>query len=303
MGRQSRISKVTVLIIGLIIILTGSYIAWATTHPKSSKSTNAGAAKYVSFGGGYLFNIPAKFVVDDTILPGITVIYPENSPPQAGKSLEGLYANGTVAVQPIAALKDNNVKAFQDYINNIFTVDLRQALHSASDVRLTKQGGVDAIKVFALAADGKRLRVVYAVDLTQPVMIVAKEESDALKVIGGSTEDLKTSKLKTDIDLSAQTTKDVVESLQKGDTSNVRKKGSKEFNKTMTDSKLKSELDASARYLNRSITIMGGSYNTNDFVAQLVFQPKTKDEVPVGGTVSLHKEGKAWKLQALQLPG
>lgn len=259
-------------------------------------------AKYVSLDGGYLFSIPAKYTSTGAALPGVTLTYPETLGSLNGKSLEELYKVGVVAAQPITALKDNNVKAFKDYVSDTFANDLRESVHSTVDVRYAKQGGIDALKVFALAADGKRLRVVYAINFTQPVMVVASEESDALKVVGGTIEDLEKTKYKFDIDQVVESAKSIAEMLQKQDASGLRRKATGEFNKSVSSDKLKDELKFSTSYLDRSIIVTGGSYNGKLFIAELIFEPKNKDQTPAGGVISLKKESKTWKLDALQLP-
>lgn len=276
-------------------------IAWQSLHSKSAVPTTQ-TPKYVSLGGGYLFSVPAKYTVDETIIPGVAVAYPEASPPQSGQTLVQLYDNGTVAVQPITALKDNNAKAFKEYVNGTLASELRKSTHAASDVREAKQGNIQGFRVFAISNDGKRLRAIYAVDFTQPAIMVAKDENDAMKVIGSTIEDLKKTKIKSDIDQVAQATKEIVGMIQNQDVDSVRKRSTDVFNKNETKKDLAAKLKGDTVYLNGSITIVGGSYDGKSFVTQLIFAPKVGEPATGRGTVSLKKQGDRWKLDSLELP-
>ena len=297
--KSQKISLPLLAFILLLVVGLGS-ASWQKTHPKPVPVSEVDA-KYISLGGGYLFSIPAKYTSTGAAIPGVTIVYPETLDTLNGKNLEELYKAGAVAAQPIAALKDNNVKAFKDYVSNMLAADLGKTMHSAVDVREAKQGNIPGLRVFALANDGKRLRAIYAVNFTQPVMMVASEESDALKVVGSTVEDLKKTKYKADIDLAVQAAKSVAEMLQKQDASGIRKKATAQFNKNVSKDKLAADLKG-ATYLDRSITIAGGSYNGKVFIGELIFEPKTKDQSAVSGVVSLSKQGKNWKLDGFQLP-
>ncbi len=293
--------KIYLLILILLIVVVAG-VAWQNSNAKHAKIAGI-EAKYISLGGGYIFSIPAKYVADETIIRGVTIVYPEASAPRAGENLEQLYASGTVAVQLIAALKDNNTKAFKDYTSNTLAADLRKSLQSPSDISFVKQGNVDAVKVFALANDGRHLRIIYALNLSpQPLIIVAKDESDALKIVASTMEDLKKSNLKPGIDQAAGTAKTIIERAQKQDSSGIKREGTSEFNKSVSQDKLTTDLRSSASYLSRAITIVGGSYNGKDFILQLAFEPKTKDEPSASGVLSLSKQGQDWKLNGFQLP-
>lgn len=293
--------KVSLLLVLLVIAIAIALILVIDRKPQS-QSTQVGTPKYISLEGGYLFSIPLKYAVDETVVNGVAIVYPEASPPQSGQNLEQLYGNGTVAVQPITTLKDSNVKAFKDYVNGTLASDLRKSMHAAVDVRDAKQGSVPGFRVFALTNDGKRLRAIYAVDFSQPVIMVAKDENDTLKVVGSTIEDLKKSNLKPDIDQASQAAKTILEMAQKQDSSGIKKRATEEFNRSVTNEKLKSELKSTATNLSRPITIVGASYDGKDFTAQLIFNPQTKDGAILSGIASLHKDGKIWKLQAIQLP-
>lgn len=260
-------------------------------------------AKYVSFNGDYLFSIPAKYTANGVAIPGVTIIYPEASPPQNGQSLSDLYvANGTVAVQPIAELKDNNSEAFSAYVKDVLAADLRKTFKSATDLRPAKQKGVDAIELSALGEAGKVLRVNYAANFTQPVLVVAQDRSDAFKIVNLSMEDLKKSSLKSGIDKAAQAAKEVAQRLKDQKIKELRKSGTAEFNKQKSEEQLAATLSGSSIFFQRPISIVGGLYNGEFFIAQLVFESNSPGGQPTPGIVSLQKIGKTWELDGLQLP-
>lgn len=301
MKRHWRIPrKIYLPLLGLVLVLAVG-LGYRQVWHKSTRPT-AIEAKYVSFNGGYLFSVPAKYIANGTAVPGVTIIYPEASPAQNGQSLNELYLNGTVAVQSIGELKSDNPEAFKAYVKDVLATDLRQTFKSPSDTRPAKQKGAEAAEVYALAPDGKRLRADYAIDFTQPVLVVAQDRSDTFKAVGFSMEDLKTSSLKSDIDQAAQATKEIAQKLQKQDSANLRKNATSGFKKKMTEEQLADSLNKSSQDLQRPISIVGGLYNGEFFIAQLVFEVKAEGEQPTPGIVSLQKIGKTWKLDGLQLP-
>ena len=299
----SRLSnkKIFLAVVVLVIALGVGYVMKPKKHISNSPQPGEIVAKYVSLGGDYLFSIPAKYTTNETAINGVTLVYPD-SLNISGKNLDELYKADAVAVQSISALKDDNAEAFKSYVRDTLANELRKNLHTGSDIRFAKQNGVEALKLFALTNDGKHRRAIYALNYTQPVMLVAKDETDALKIVGSSIEDYKKSKLKTDIDQAALTTKAIVEMLQKQDTSGIATQSTDDFNKNAPKDRLAGELKTADNYLKRSIIIVGGSYNSQGFAAQLMFEPVAKDQSPGSGLVSLRKQGNSWKLDALQLP-
>lgn len=284
-----------------ISAISAGYFFWRKTQTKPVEPAGENIAKYIDFKNNYLFSIPDKYAVDGTAMTGITLVYPIEMSSLGGNKLEKLYKSGVVAVEPITELKDNNIKAFQDYAKDTLAVELREELHCLSDVRPVKQNDIEAIKVFALASDGKRLRAVYTLNLSQPIKMTAQEESDALKVVGSTMEDLKTSKSKPDIDRAVQVAEDTLKLMQNQDVAGLRKKGTTEFQRNETTEELTTTLKESALYFDQSVTIAGGSYDGKLFIAQLIFEPKTTNGIRVGGVISLSKQGEEWKLEGFQL--
>jgi arsenate reductase-like glutaredoxin family protein len=258
--------------------------------------------KYVSFGGNYFFSVPAKYTADGTVIAGVTVVYPESSPLQNGQTLNDLYLKGAVAIQPIVELKDNNPEAFKNFVKDVLAADLRKTFKTATDLRPTKQKDVEAVELYAVGVGGKRLRADYAIDFTQPVLVVAQDYSEAFKTASLTMEDLKKSSLKPDIDQAAEVTKEIAQMLQKQNSTDLRKNATSEYKKKVTEKQLAESLQSSSKYLQRPISIVGGLYSGKFFIAQLVFEAATAGEQPMPAIVSLQKIGKTWRLDGLQLP-
>lgn len=290
----------SVLLISLIAV--GTYFVLQKKSDKQQNKTEiiqTDATKYVSFGGAYLFSVPAKYTVDETLISGVVIVYPEESPPKAGMSLDQLYKAGAIAVQPILELKDDDPKAFKEYVTNKLAQEFKKSTtKSTIDVREAKQGDTEALKVFALAKDGKRLKAGYAINYTKPLLMIAADETNALKIVGSTMQELKDGKVKSDIDEAAKATKAILEMIIQHNLSGLTGKSMSGLDqKTVA-----AEVEASGPLLDRSVSILGGSYNGEVFAAQISFEPKTKDQVAAGGVVSLRKDSGAWKLDALQLP-
>ncbi|MDO8591998.1 MAG: hypothetical protein Q7R60_03730 [bacterium] len=292
--------KIYLPLLALVLVLAVGF-AYTRVWHKPAKPAVVDA-KYVSFSGGYLFSVPAKYTANGTAMPDVTIIYPKASPAQNGQSLTDLYLNGTVAVQPIRELKNDDPQAFTTYAKDVLAADLRKTFKTATDLRPAKQKGVVANEVYAVGEAGKLLRANYAIDFAQPVLVVAQDRSDAFLVVGFTMEDLKKSSLKPDIDQAAQAAKETAQGLKDQKIKELRKNASSGFKKEMTEAQLADNLYKSSQYFKRPISIVGGLYNGEFFIAQLVFEASSQGDQPVAGVVSLHKEGKTWKLDDLQLP-
>ncbi|MBI2589138.1 hypothetical protein HYW35_02970 [Candidatus Saccharibacteria bacterium] len=292
--------KIYLPLLGLALVLAVG-LAYREVWHKPAKPAVV-EAKYVSFTGNYLFTIPAKYTANGTAIPDVALVYPKASSLQDGQSLNDLYANGAVAVQPIRELKNDDPQAFNAYVTGVLAAELRKTFKAATDLRPAKQKGVDAVEVSALGGAGKVFRINYAIDLAQPVLVVAQDRSDAFKAVGSSMEDLMKSNLKTDIDQAAQAAKETAQGLKDQKIKELRKNASSGFKKKTTEVQLADTLQKSSQYFQRPISIVGGLYNGEFFIAQLVFEVKAAGDQPVPGVVSLHKEGKTWKLDDLQLP-
>ena len=292
--------KIYLPLLGLALVLAVG-LAYKQVWHKPAKPATV-EAKYVSFSGNYLFTIPAKYTANGTAIPDVTLVYPKATSLKDGQSLSDLYANGTVAVQPIRELKNDNPETFNAYATDVLAAELRKTFKTATDQRPAKQKGADAVEVSALGGAGKVLRINYAINFAQPVLVVAQDRSDTFNTVGFSMEDFMKSSLKTDIDQAAQAAKETAQGLKDQKIKELRKNASSGFKKKMTEAQLADTLQKSSQYFQRPISIVGGLYNGEYFIAQLVFEAKAVGDQPVAGVVSLHKEGKTWKLDDLQLP-
>jgi len=291
--------KIYLPFLGLVLVLT-AWLIYSRVWHKSVEPAGLDL-KYVSLSGGYLFSVPAKYIANGVTMSGVTLVYPEASPPEDGQSLNDLYLQGTVAVQPIGELKDDNPEAFMTYIKDVLVADLGKIFKGATDLRPATQKDAVTAEVYALGEAGKRLRANYAIDFTQPVLVAAGDRSDAFLTVGFTMEDLKKTSLKSDIDQAAEATKDIAQKLQQQNSVDLRKNATAGFKKKMTEEKLVDTLNKSAQYLKRPINIVGGLYDGKFFVAQLVFEAKTAAEQPISGIVSLQKVDNTWKLDGFQL--
>jgi len=300
--RTSRKIYKSILGAGLfLVIIGGGYFGWKKLH-NNTQTFNADTYRYVSLGGGYIFTVPAQYTADGTALPGATLIYPKETDATNGKSLNDLFAAGAVAVQTITELKDNNPEAFNIFVKDVIAADLRKVFKSPTDTRPAKQTEAEALEVYVLGPNGKRLRANYAINFTQPIIVAAQERSDAFVTVSLSMEDLKKSRMKTDVDQAAQAAKEIAEKVKGQKGAELIKTSTTEFKKQKTNEELASMLKESTAYLDRPLTIVGGLFNNQYFIAQLVFEPSAQTEQPTVGIISLRKNGKTWELDGLQLP-
>src|SRR3989344_5568770 len=142
--------KIYLPLLGLALVLAVG-LAYKQVWHKPAKPATV-EAKYVSFSGNYLFSIPAKYTANGTAIPDVALVYPEATSLKSGQSLNELYSNGTVAVQPIRELKNDNPEAFTAYVKDVLAADLLKNFEGVTDLRLAKQKGVDAVEVSAIGA-------------------------------------------------------------------------------------------------------------------------------------------------------
>ncbi len=293
--------SLTAVLLVLVVSGIGARVYWRLHHQALMPTpVTLEHAKYISFDGNYVFSIPEKSVVDGTSLPGNTIIYPDSLSTINGLNIEQLYIAGAVVVQPITDLKDNNKKTFAEYTNGTLASSLRQVMKSATDVRQAKQGSIEANRIFAITNDGKRLRVVYAVDFTQPIAIGASQEHDLMKVVGSTVEDFQTSSIKPDIDEAVAATKQVISLIRAQDVAAITKMSTPEFRSSQTNEQLQTELKILHDQFQRSAAIAGGTYNGTTFLAQFILAPEMKEVPAARGIISLQKTGQTWSVEAIQ---
>lgn len=292
-----------IFVIGIIVIIIAATAAGYFWNKKWRPKPSAPEPfRYVNLGSGYMFTVPDQYVADGVTMPGATIVYPKSLALQKGDTFNDLYNKGVVAVEPIAELKDNNLDSFISYTQNNLASALRKLFTGLSDYKQTKQGDVAAAEIFAIEKGGKRLRANMAINFTKPILIAAADYSDAFKTVGYSMEDVKKSRLESDINQASETAKSAAEMLKNQDAKSLVKLSTSDSIKQNTEKQLSDAIKTSEAALKRPITIVGGLYNKEYFIAQLVFKGKTIDELPVLGILSLKKIGKNWKLDGLQLP-
>lgn len=173
-------------LIALIVIILASGGFWL--YQRSSgidpqTSGKFGKDYYISFDN-YYYEIPKKKAADDQIVAGAQFVY-NTSMSIKTNSLEDLYNDGAIGVQPIVPLNGDGT-AFEFYLNN--TAKPAAAASVGGEAELTITERKDGIKAAELIAkkDGQVLRRQFIVNLPQVVAVVTKDDSEAFKVIGAS---------------------------------------------------------------------------------------------------------------------
>ena len=282
----------SVALLIVLIIVGGIYWHGSNSVRKLDKP------EYLSFVGQYVFSVPKDYVVDEQSVEGIQLVY---KGAVTGKTIDQIYADNNISLQPITFLKDHKSDTFKKYVTDTFVPDAKKVLAPDVQTTFTKVDGWDVANVTVKKA-GQPLRFIYLKNGQHPVSIVSKEETDPFKKIEQSVTDVE----KTDLKQEAAPIKQAVQNIAQI----IKDKNAVQlYNQLASDQKSKNSQDQLAKllaaeevYSQGAITINGGSYTGNEFASVINFAPLNKDFKPASGLITLQKVNGQWKLKGLTLP-
>lgn len=276
-----------------VVLVAGSWLIFGRSSPKKLDQP-----EYLSFQGSYVFSVPKGMAVDAHLIQGIQLVY---SGSIAGKTIDQIYADNNVSLQPLEFIKDKKGSEFKKYINETLVPEQKQKL--APDVAATfaKKDGQDVVKV-TVKKDSKPLRFIYIKSGPHPVSIVSKEESDNFKKIEKSVTDVEKTDLKNDAGSLKQAAQTVAQQIRDKKADDLYKTAAPELRTKNTQDEITKLLAAEEVYSQGLVTINGGSYANNEFGAVIHFVPLNTDFKPASGALYFKKIDNQWKLTGLQLP-
>lgn len=291
------LSRKSLLLVLIIIIAVGAGI-YVSAHRTKPVATN-GLPEYLNFSSSYVFKIPKNYSVDAQSVPGAELIY---STPITAKTVEDVYNQNGMATQALN-LTDHSSKAFKDYVNGTYLSDLKKNLATNDvSIKFGKANGSDNAKL-TVKKNGQQTRFIFLKGGQHPVAVLAKSETDNLKVVEQTMTDVENSDLKTETDGIKKSIQSNVQLAKDQKAQELYAAAAPDLRSQTSQETLTSALKTASSYLDQNIAVSGGSYSQGIFSASLRFTPSGQDNPqPTLGAITLKKSDGQWKLQALSLP-
>lgn len=255
---------------------------------------------YLSFVGQYVFSVPEDYAVDEQAIQGLQIVLSTKTK-IAGKTIDEVYADNNITLQPAAFLKDKKGDSFKKYVNDTLVPETKQKLSTDVTASFTKSEGLDAA-VLTAKKDGKPLRFIYLKTGLHPVSIVSKEETDAFKKLEQSITDVEKTDLKNEIAPLKKAAQNTAQLLRDKNAAELYKQAAPDFRTKNTEEQISKLLAAEEVYSQGSVTINGGSYSGGEFGAVIYFIPLNTDFKSASGALYFQKIDGQWKLKGMQLP-
>src|SRR3989344_8645202 len=199
-------SRKSLLILAVVVaVLIGGW--WGFIRADIKKLDHP---EYLTFSGSYVFSVPKDYVVDEQSVVGFQLVYTGTV---TGKTLDQVYADNNISLQPITLLEDRGSDTFKKYVNDTFVPGAKKVLSSDVSTTFAKADGWDVARV-TVKKDGQQLRFIYLKNGQRPVAVITKEETTAFKTIEQSVSDVEKTDLKDEIAPLKQTVQKTAQRLR-----------------------------------------------------------------------------------------
>lgn len=256
--------------------------------------------EYLSFVGQYVFSVPKDYAVDEQAIQGLQIVLSTKTK-IAGKTIDEVYADNNITLQPAVFLKDKKGDSFKKYVNETLVPQTKQKLSADVTASFNKAEGRD-IAVLTAKKDSKPLRFIYLKNGLHPVSVVSKQETDPFKKIEQSVTDVEKTDLKKEAAPLKQAVQNVAQQLKDKKAHDLYVSTAPDFRAKNTEDQITKLLAAEEVYSQGLVTINGGSYSGGEFGAVILFVPLNTDFKPASGALYFQKISGHWKLKAMQLP-
>lgn len=281
------------LILFLLIAILGGWLIFGRSDIKKLDYP-----EYFTFSGNYVFSVPKDYAVDEQSVVGFQLVY---TGMVTGKTLDQIYADNNISLQPITLLEDQKSGTFKDYVNNTFVPGAKKVLSPDVSTTFTKVDGWDVAKV-TVKKDAKPYRFIYLKNGQHPVAVISKEETDAFKKIERSVTDVEKTDLKDEVAPLKKAFQDTSQLLRDKNAAELYKQAAPEFRSKNTQEQIAKLLEAEEVFTQGAEVINGGSYDNNEFGGVINFTPLNTDFKPAQGALYYQKINGQWLLKAMQLP-
>lgn len=285
--------KARLLFVLIIVVMAGGWFIFGRNDIKKLDYP-----EYLSFQGNYVFSVPKNYVVDEQSIQGLQLVY---SGTIYGKTLDNIYADNNISLQPLPFLKDKKGDDFKKYINETLVPQQKQELSPNTAAAFTKNDGWDEAKL-TIKKDGQPLRFMYIKTGLHPVSIVSKQETDPFKKIEQSITDVEKTDLKNEAGPLKKAVQNTAQLLRDKNAAELYKQAAPEFRSKNTQDDVSKLLAVEEVFTQGAEVINGGSYDGNVFGGIINFTPLNKDFRPAQGALYYQKIDGQWKLKGIQLP-
>src|SRR3989344_5989614 len=281
------------LLLLLVVLIAGGWLLFGRTDIKKIDHP-----EYLSFQGEYVFSVPKDMAVDAHAIQGIQIVHTGSL---AGKTIDEVYADNNISLQPVTFLKDKKGDTFKKYINETLVPEQKQKLSPDVTATFEKSNGGDVAKV-TVKKDGQPLRFIYIKNSLHPVSIVSKEETEAFKKIEQSVTDVERTDLKNEAEKLKQAAQTTAQQIKDKKAKELYASAAPQLKTKNSEAQITDLLAAEEVYSQGMIIINGGSYSSGEFGVVIYFIPLNKDFKPASGALYFKKVDRQWKLSGLQLP-
>src|SRR3989344_1957950 len=112
--------RLAILLVVLLLIGGGLYF-------KGDSIKKLDHPEYLSFVGQYVFSVPKDYAVDEQAIQGLQIVLSTKTK-IAGKTIDEVYADNNITLQPAAFLKDKKGDSFKKYVNETLVPETKQKL-------------------------------------------------------------------------------------------------------------------------------------------------------------------------------
>lgn len=254
--------------------------------------------EYLSFTGNYVFSAPKDMAVDAHAIQGLQIVFTGKI---AGKTLNDIYANNNISLQPVDFLRDKKGNDFKKYINETVVPEQKNQLSSDVMASFSKSDGWDIAKL-TIKKDGQPLRFIYIKNGLHPVSIVSKQETGPFIKIEQSVTDVEKTDLKKEAGPLKQAAQSVAQQIKDKKAHDLYTSATPELRSKNTEDQITKLLATEEVYSQGLVTINGGSYSYGEFGVVIYFVPLNTDFKPASGALYFQKLDGQWKLKGMQLP-
>lgn len=308
-SRGRKLWRWLLALIVLAIVATGGYFGYqyAQRGPnqekllKTARESYPEDARYVSFGANYMFAVPRSFNVDESSMPGVQLLISSGLTDLKIDNFEQLFDAAIIAVQPISEIEANNNGDVKTYVKKTLLPDLEKNLGGDIKVKYSMPGKF-RVATITVHKDGKLVRQLHIQAGAHPVMVAAKENSDAYLETVSTLIGVEDAAVKDELEPITKLIESSVTLAQQGKIQELYSSGSAEFKEKTNVKDLTTATSNAKSFLSRNVVAPGGTLLGNAFTGTLTFNSTKEGEEPGLGAVHLAKIDGVWKLNGLSLP-
>ena len=308
-SKIKKLLKWLMLALVVTIVAIGGFFGYGYTQRgpnqekllKTAREAYPNDARYVSFGANYMFAVSSSFNVDESTMPGVQLLISTGLTDLKIENFEQLFDAAITAIQPISEIKPNENGDVKTYVKKTLLPDLKKNLGGDIKVKYSMPGKF-RVATITVHKDGKLVRQLHIQGGAHPVMVAAKENSDAYYEAVSTLIGVEDATSKDELEPIKKLIESSVTLAQQGKIQELFNGGSAEFKEKTNVKDLTAAVNNAKSFLSRNIVAPGGTILGNAFTGTLTFNSTKKEEVPGLGAVHLTKVDGVWKLNGLSLP-